>query len=368
MAKGVDGIGARTALGYLAARRDRIAAALASLAERRGSELERAPGGGREALGRVVEYCLRGKMIRGSLVYLGLEAAGAGSYPEAEGAADSTAVAMELFQAGLLVHDDIMDRDETRRGAPSIHARYAREAKSAGSPDGLHVGEALGICVGDLCYFEAFAELSHALAGRPLAASIAALCSERLAEVAAAQMADVRWGSSEADVSEKEILSLYLCKTARYSFSLPLAAGALLAGDEDAAAELSELGEALGIAFQIRDDELGLFGDPAVTGKGSGGDVREGKKTLLRSRLLAVAPTADRAKLGSIFGNARATDADIEYARGLAESLGVRASLASMSGDLASRARSCIAGLRGLDAGTRAVLDGLVDYVVLRDK
>jgi len=160
-----DSGGAATALGYLASRRERIAAALASLAERRGSELERAPGGGRAALDRILEYCLRGKMIRGSLVYLGLESAAAGGAAAAS-AADSVALAMELFQAGLLVHDDIMDRDETRRGAPSIHALYAGEARAEGAIDGLHVGEALGICSGDLCYFEAFAELSRSLGFR----------------------------------------------------------------------------------------------------------------------------------------------------------------------------------------------------------
>jgi geranylgeranyl diphosphate synthase, type I len=367
-----DGRGEVAALAYLAARRDGIAASLHDLATRRGDALERAPGEGRAALERVVEYCLRGKMIRGGLVHLGYEAAsglGADRRPRSAAAAvDSAAMAMELFQAGLLVHDDIMDRDETRRGGPSIHALYADEAREAGSTDGPHVGEALGICAGDLCYFEAFAELARASSDHPFSRAIIALCAEVLSEVAAAQMADVSWGASSTEVGEDEILAMYRCKTARYSFSLPLAVGALLAGDEAAASALATIGESLGVAFQLRDDELNLYGDPARTGKRPGGDLREGKKTLLRAGLLAAASPTERLKLESVFGDARASDADIDYVRRLAESLGVRPALSRKAAELADRARSGIAALGRPDAAAREILEGLADYVTLRDK
>jgi geranylgeranyl diphosphate synthase, type I len=368
-----DREGAVAALAYLASRRERIAASLEALAERRGSALERAPGGGRATLERVVEYCLRGKMIRGGLVHLGYAAA-AGAGPDrslgaaVESVADSAALSIELFQAGLLVHDDIMDRDETRRGGPSIHARYADEARALGAADGLHVGEALGICAGDLCYFEAYAELSRALSGHPFARAVLGLFSQVLSEVATAQMADVRWGSAAAEVGEEEILAMYRCKTARYTFSLPLAAGALIAGDEASADALSAIGESLGIAFQLRDDELNLFGDPALTGKRPGGDLREGKKTLLRAGLLSAAPPSELPRLRSILGDAQASDADIDYVRRLAESLGVRPALSRKSAELAERARSGIAALRCPDAAARGILEGLAEYVTFRDK
>jgi len=117
----------------------------------------------REPLERIREFCGRGKMIRGCLVFLGAEAGGGARAVDVP----LVAAAMELFQAGLLAHDDIMDRDETRRGAPTIHARYAAEAEArfaaealargagvatrfaAGPDEALHVGEALGICLGD---------------------------------------------------------------------------------------------------------------------------------------------------------------------------------------------------------------------------
>jgi geranylgeranyl diphosphate synthase, type I len=368
---------------------------------------------GKEQMSRIVEFCSRGKMIRGCLVFLGAEAAGAA---KADVDVPLVAVAMELFQAGLLVHDDIMDRDDTRRGAPTIHARYAaeaeaemrltaeaealaREAGAAGhksaealareagaaedkggaaprdAADTLHLGESLGICLGDLCYFEGFAALGRALARAPektegsRGGAILDLCSSVLAEVAVAQMSDVRWGSSCDEVPENEILDMYRGKTAHYSFSLPLAAGALCAGAESLVSPLMRLGESLGILFQIRDDELGLFGSEAATGKGIGSDLREGKKTLFRSRLFAAAPPSELPRLRGLFTGAKEAEAgDLAYLRRLSEELGVSASLADMKDRAEEEARSVLRALPRLESGAMAVFEGLVDYVTRREK
>ncbi len=390
---------AEAALRYLAARRAPIAAALGSLAE---AEAGEASGN----MGRIAEFCLRGKMIRGCLVYLGAEAARDGALDVER--LSRVAAAMELFQAGLLAHDDIMDRDETRRGAPTIHARYAAEAEAsfaaeadalardtrlaegehvqpnslqpksarlyAGAapnaiPDFLHVGEALGICLGDLCYFAGFAELSRALVGDPRAGEILALCASGLSEVAVAQMSDVRWGGSKAEVPEEEILAMYRRKTARYTFSLPLSIGALVAGGRALVPPLTELGERLGILFQIRDDELGLFGNEARTGKGVGSDLREGKKTLFRARLLAAAPREERPRLGRLFaGGAEASADDLAYIRRLAEEHGVAASISELTRRSEAEARALIAGMGGIRPETAEVLEALVEYVTRRDR
>ena len=401
-------------LGFLESRRRIIMGLLQDLSPSSG-EL------GKESMARIVEFCSRGKMIRGCLVFLGAEAAGAKKadvdVPLVARDVDVplVAVAMELFQAGLLVHDDIMDRDDMRRGAPTIHARYAaeaeaeirhaaeaealareagaadhksaealaREAGAAGHKDGaaprddaetLHLGESLGICLGDLCYFEGFAALGRALARAPektegrRGGAILALCSSVLAEVAVAQMSDVRWGSSCDEVPENEILDMYRGKTAHYSFSLPLAVGALCAGAESLVSPLMRLGESLGILFQIRDDELGLFGSEA-TGKGIGSDLREGKKTLFRSRLFAAAPPSELPRLRGLFTGAKEAEAeDLAYLRRLSEELGVSASLADMKGRAEEEARSVLRALPHLESGTMAVFEGLVDYVTRREK
>jgi geranylgeranyl diphosphate synthase, type I len=369
--------GTETVLRYLASRRARIAAACESLAAARGEE----------SLSRIAEFCLRGKMIRGCLVFLGAEAVlGPDAAKGREGAALARlALAMELFQGGLLAHDDIMDRDEIRRGAPTLHTLYATEAKAEGADDALHVGEALGICLGDVCYFEGFAELAAALAGRPRAAEAQALCTSILSEVALAQMKDVRWGATAAEPSEEEILSMYRSKTARYSFSLPLAAGAIFAeaeagpGSSSLADRLIRLGERLGLLFQIRDDELGLFGDEGAIGKGRGSDLREGKKTLFRSRLLAAAPCAELPRLRALFGGSVLGDAalgdgsavrdeDIAYIGGLAEELGVSRSIRELSKKAEQEARDILRAMPTLRPEAGDVLEGLVEYVTGRDR
>jgi geranylgeranyl diphosphate synthase, type I len=367
----------KAVLGYFATKRGPIAAALRSLATRRGAELAALPGGGPESLERIVEFCLRGKMIRGCLVFLGAELA--------HGACDAEALAgvaasMELLQAGLLAHDDIMDRDETRRGAPTIHARYAAEIaagpaqrKPSAASDAPHIGESLGICLGDLCYFEAFGELALALSGNPRCREALALCSGLLSEVALAQMADVRWGASREEVPEAEILAMYRCKTARYTFSLPLALGAIAASGGVGSGELipllMELGESLGILFQIRDDELGLFGDESSTGKALGSDLREGKKTLFRSRLLAAAPRSELPRLERLFGGgASAGPEDLAYIRRLSEELGVADGLGLLSRRVEAKARELIGELPGARAEISGLLNGLVEYVTRRDK
>ena len=367
------GQGLGTAARYFASKRPFVALALERLAGARGAELSGMPGGGPESLGRIVEFCLRGKMIRGCLVFLAAEAASAAESASAAVAGAERlaglAAAMELFQAGLLAHDDIMDRDQLRRGAPTLHARYATESLAGGATDYAHVGESLGICLGDICFFEAFAELARSLAASPSLGRILALCSSGLSEVAVAQMADVRWGAARAEIPEDEILAMYRSKTAHYSFSLPLAVGALFAGADALVAPLTLLGEELGLLFQIRDDELGLFGDEAITGKGLGSDLREGKKTLFRSRLLAAAPRRELGRLGALFGGGSKVEAeDLAYIRGLARELGVAASIDELSGRAEARARAIIRDLPGLAPESAPVLEALVDYVAKRER
>jgi geranylgeranyl diphosphate synthase type I len=326
--------------------------------------------GGREPLERILEFCRGGKMIRGCLVFLGAEAAATQTGGDRDGDLAGLAAAMELFQAGLLVHDDIMDRDETRRGAPTIHAGYAAEARAAGLGDeALHLGESLGICSGDFCYFAAFTALSRALGEHGRGPEIIALCASVLAEVAVAQMDDVRWGTREEEVSEEAILSMYRGKTARYSFSMPLVAGALFAGADELAAPFTELGERLGILFQLRDDEIGLFGSQAATGKGIGSDLREGKKTLFRSRLLAAAPSSELPRLKALFrGTVQARPEDIDYIRVLAEKLGVSRSIREMTERTEKEALAIARALPCLATGRLAILESLVEFVTHREK
>lgn len=347
---------------YLTARRAEILRDLESLAPTRGRELDGSLPGGGELMARILDYASRGKMLRGSLVHLGAALFGeAGAAGVAE-----TAAAMELFQAGLLIHDDIMDRDDRRRGGPSVHAAYAAEAAAAFAEDPRHLGESLAICAGDVCFFEAIRLFSAVAGNSPAAAPLLSLVGGELSVVGLAQMADCRFGDLPAEPSEHEILAMYRGKTARYSFSMPLAAGATLAGRADAREALFRIGDLAGLAFQLRDDEIGLFGDAERTGKVTGSDIRENKKTLWRSRLLAAAGSEERKRLLAIYGNTEISAAEVEHVRHLTVALGVRADIVGWYGELVAEASGLARGLSGVDEASLDALLELVDWLVTR--
>lgn len=313
---------------------------------------------GPDVLRRLAAFTRKGKMVRGGLVALGCDMAAGRVAP----AAVRAGVAFELIQSGLLIHDDIMDRDARRRGGPSVHEQYARLAGAAGPDEAAHFGTSMAICAGEIAIFLAF----EALAGLPgppeRSAAVQRLSAAEFGLVGLGQMLDVRAGTSRTPLSERAVLDIYRYKTARYTFSLPLAAGWILGGGRDrVTAGLRRLGEDLGLLFQIKDDELGLFGDARKTGKPVGSDIRQGKQTLYSLRLFGRAAGADRERLEAVFGRGDATEADILFVRGLAGRLGVREDVAGVAAGLARRAE---AGIRALPVGEkhRATLKGLLDY------
>jgi geranylgeranyl diphosphate synthase type I len=347
--------------------RARISATLRGFLEEKKEELSRVNPMGPDAAERLVEFSLRGKMIRGCLVHLGWSICRADT-PDAASAVMTAGAAMELFQSGLLVHDDIMDRDTVRRGQPSIFQQYAQLAAREGHADPGHVGESLGICAGDVAYFMAFELLARTRAPGPVLGTLLALCARELSAVGIAQMQDVSWGASKSSVVDvEEILRMYTYKTGRYSFSLPLLAGAVIAeAPREMKERLESFGESIGLLFQVRDDELGLFGNEKELGKPVGSDVREGKKTIIFSSLMAAAEPEERRRLDGIFGNPGASAADIDYVRTRASSPGVRARMQAISERLAEKAQSA---LRAIPSGSnedRSALQGLLDFTTAR--
>jgi geranylgeranyl diphosphate synthase type I len=180
------------------------------------------------------------------------------------------------------------------------------------------------------------------------------------------QMRDVEAGSSRRTPSERGILDTYRFKTARYSFSLPIALGWILGGGRSSELPvLRGLGEDLGLIFQIKDDELGLFGSPKATGKPVGSDVRQGKKTLYAVRLMERAAGPDRARIGGIFGRTDAPDADILFIRDLAERLGIREEVRRIMAGLGRRAAASIRSL-AVDDRRREALLGVLAHGLSR--
>lgn len=340
----------------------------AFLAEKR-TELASVNPFGADICKRLADFALRGKMIRGCLVFTGYELGPAGRSAAGSRVLAMAGAAMELFQSGLLIHDDIMDRDLTRRGGETIFQQYASSAEREGVVDWRHLGESLGTCAGDIAYFLGFELLGRLEISPTAQEGLVALCGRELATVGVAQMQDVAWGASPSAVPREHIVRLYTHKTGRYTFSLPLAAGGRIAGaDEPTLAALEKIGEHLGVVFQVRDDELNLFGEEGQTGKPVGSDIREGKKTLFLSCLLARSGGEESRRLSEILERRAVSPEDLVFVRDLGERLGVRQEVLAVAEEHAGRARSLAEQTGGQGSPGRETLLRLLDYCRTRTR
>jgi geranylgeranyl diphosphate synthase type II len=192
--------------------------------------------------------------------------------------------ALELLHTAFVIHDDVIDGDHVRRGRPNVCGGYAAAASGEGaSPTAArHLGTTAAILAGDLALTAAIRTVALCPAAPATVHRLLDLFDVALHTTAAGELADVRLGNGTRTPSLAESLTMEEQKTSAYSFALPLQAAAVLAdADEPTVQRLGEAGRMLGIAFQLHDDLLGVFGDPLVTGKSVLTDLREGKQTPL---------------------------------------------------------------------------------------
>ncbi len=213
-----------------------------------------------------------GKRVRPAMAYWGFVAAGGDtSGPEIS----NLGAGLELLQAFALFHDDVMDGSLTRRGAPTAHIEAITQHDEHGwSGEGRRYGESIAILAGDVSLV-----LSDVLLA-DVNADVRRLWNELRVEVNLGQFLDVV-GTARGEVTLSTAERIVEYKTARYTIVRPLQMGAALAGRNDLEESLERIGTPMGIAFQLRDDLLGAFGTPEVTGKPVGDDLREGKPTPL---------------------------------------------------------------------------------------
>lgn len=301
-----------------------------------------------------------GKALRGMLTLIGYGAARGTVRAETV----HLAAIIELIHAVMLIHDDVMDRDPVRRGKPSAFAQYRTLAGK--HPDASHLGMSLAMCAGDIGILHAMRLLS-AFAGRSSAAMRAAThVGHCCTETALGQLEDVVLSAGMTPITERAIIRMLIGKTARYSCSMPLVAGAYLGGGSAKLIQtLDALGEDLGLIFQLRDDELGLFGTTEAIGKPAGSDIREGKQTLYRFYLEQVITSQELRRLHTIYGNASATDADFEYVRTLTREYKVDAKVARLVRRREQHARTLLDSLR-IPVVYRTLLEDVLSYVTRR--
>ncbi len=241
------------------------------------------------------QFVLRGgKRTRPAFAWTGwLGAGGDADAPEA-GAVLAACSALELVQACALIHDDIIDSSRTRRGFATVHVDFEQRHRERGvSGDAAHFGASVAILIGDLALAWAD-DLVHAAGLDPAAlARFAPVWAMMRTEVLGGQLLDIN-GEALGDESVEAALQINRYKTAAYTVERPLHLGAAIAdADRDLIAAYRTFGTDIGIAFQLRDDLLGVFGDPEVTGKPSGDDLREGKRTVLLAEALRRADATD---------------------------------------------------------------------------
>ncbi|MFW6212565.1 MAG: polyprenyl synthetase family protein [Spirochaetota bacterium] len=312
---------------------------------------------------RLSSFATRGKLIRGCLVPA-VQAA-FGTIPTRD--AHRVGAVIELIQSFLLIHDDIMDEDPVRRGATSVHEQYRLVGVDGTYGNTQRFGESMGICAGDVAVLLAFEALMGLGVTDELKVQITKLVASEIADVGVAQMADVANGHRPSSASEEEILTVYRLKTGRYTFSVPLMLGALLAGVASGSVELiSRWGELQGLIFQIRDDELGLLGEEADIGKPSGSDIATDKQTLHRALLLKLCHQHGCADLAELFGRADLTRADIERVRAALEETGTLREMERRVAELDAEAAPILDQISELDDSGRTIFEKIAEYNVKR--
>ncbi|MCU1537259.1 MAG: Polyprenyl synthetase [Humibacillus sp.] len=313
-----------------------------------------------------------GKGLRAGFLYWGYRAAGGAD----SDAAVRLAASMEFFQGAALLHDDVMDRSDTRRGMPSAHRAVAALHRERGwAGDAERFGEGTAILAGDLCL--TWCDELYATCGLPAAAlaqgrpAFDAMRTQLMGGQFLDLLESVRgWDGLDLDERVESARKVIRFKSAKYTIEHPLTIGLLVGGvSRDELEPLSDYGLALGEAFQLRDDLLGVFGDPEATGKPAGDDLREGKRTVLIALGLDGATDAERELLESLLGRDDLDDAGVEAIRDILLRVGAVDRVESLIATLAGDARKAVGRARDsdrFDAVALDVLERLVDVSTSR--
>ncbi len=314
-----------------------------------------------------------GKRLRAAFLYWGWRVAGGSDEGRDDEGVISLAASMELFQAAALIHDDVMDDSDTRRGRPAAHRVMAADhADRAWRGDPDRFGLAGALLAGNLClvwcdhlYEESGVDPVALAAARPV-------YHRMRTQLMAGQFIDVvesmrPWTGLDDDERVQRARHVIRYKSAKYSIEHPLLIGATAGGASSHDLEhLSDYGLALGEAFQLRDDILGVFGDPETTGKPAGDDLREGKRTVLIARTLAACTDEDAALLESQLGDGDLTEHHVDALRQVMLRSGAVAAVEADIAALIERAHRALGSSEALDPQALTVLHDLIDATTAR--
>ncbi|TDC99954.1 polyprenyl synthetase family protein [Saccharopolyspora terrae] len=314
----------------------------------------------------ISEYVTKGgKRLRPELCYWGWRAAGGSDTDSIIKAAAS----LELFHAFCLAHDDVMDNSDTRRGKPSLHRSLEKTHRDMGwSGNPTAFGRHMAILAGDLLMSWSDQMFQESGVGARWIHAARPLLAQMRSEVVAGQQLDLRIQHRTAPTL-RDALRVIEYKTARYTVQRPLQIGAKLTGDASPGlmAGLASYGVPLGEAFQLRDDVLGVFGDPSITGKPVIDDIRDGKQTALIIIARELAGNDEREVLDRWYGNPKITQHSAKQVRQVITSTGALEAVENMIGDLVADSLAALEQTAAVHPDAKQELAGLVDRLTRRD-
>ena len=275
----------------------------------------------------------------------------------------SVAAGLEIFHNFLLIHDDVIDRDHVRYGGPNLTGVYYQKLKARGCDDteADHFAEMAAVLAGDAASSMVRANLYSSSFPSHAKLECLQMLDQALFFVGGGEYVDALVSPlGEVPMKYSRILSVYEYKTARYSFDLSLQFGACLSGAQYDTNQLTAFSVPLGIAFQMRDDYIGLFGDENKTGKPVMGDLREGKQTALYALTLELADEKQKKQLNKVYGQRMASEAELYTVRQICQSSGACEALEleiSRYGNKADEALAKIHFLPEYEAALRRFID-----------
>ena len=307
------------------------------------------------------EFSMRGgKRIRPALLYHGYAC-----FAKPHDEVLNASLSIELVQSYFLIHDDIMDKDDLRRNGPTIHKSYENIFQKKRIKDSKHLGLSLAICAGDLACALANQILANTLFSPHEKSRAFAKLNTMIAKVIHGQVLDVSFPYRK-NLTEQDLLGMYALKSATYTVEGPLHVGALLAGAKTQnLRQLSAYAIPLGIAFQIQDDILGMFGTEKQIGKPVTSDVEHGKKTLLILNALEKGDTRQKKFIDSVLGRKCSSNQHEQLKKIIVET-GALGYCKDYSKNLVMKAKSALLKIRLRNEG-KQFLFGIADYLIQRE-
>ena len=301
------------------------------------------------------DYARGGKMLRGALTVLGYKMSGGTNTK----AIIPVSLGIELLHNFLLIHDDVIDKDDLRRGKPTIHKKY--------SDGGHHRGISYAIITGDIGAFLGYELIVASSFPKEKIIRALACLNDYLVKTAYGQILDIEFDSKK-NITWDEILKVRTYKTAYYTFAMPLSVGAILAGAEKSKlSAIEKYSLPIGIAFQLVDDVLGIFGNINVTGKSNESDIKDGKKTLLFARALELANKKEKQFLSELYGSNKITKENIEKIRNIIRKSGAVEASFSQAEELIRKGKHNIKDMTDISKYQKT-LGSLADYTISRKK